>query len=313
MPLPPGGPFAAAGRERYRDYAGEPLNIIGNSVLCVAAVGAAVLAQTPDASALRDKLDAYLLDYQPKLSAVIATETNRQDVEWVDNSRAGRIEVTPGPRRTIESEIAFGSLPGGAGWLGFRRVRLVDRRPVANNGPTTDELLRNVELQEAARQLLEQGARHNLGAFRNTNLPNLPLELLHPRHRHRFSHTITGTARLNGTPVTVLVAIEHQSPSIIRGTNGTEVNSTVTAWIDGTGRLIQAEVRSYMPVANRPAAELSLIVKFQRHQALDLLVPIEMREVFWSDTHQRKGTAVAKYRDFRRFETAARILPSGRH
>jgi hypothetical protein len=44
----------------------------------------------------------------------------------------------------------------------------------------------------------KQGARHNRGSFRNTNLPNLPLELLHPLHRHRFSHTTAGTARLDG-------------------------------------------------------------------------------------------------------------------
>jgi hypothetical protein len=270
-----------------------------------AALSLTLLGSAPSVDQLRDKLDAYLRDYQPKLSAIIATELISQELEPI----IGRLSVVTGHRRVIQSEMSFGSLPGGFGWLGFRRVQLVDRRPVPNDGPSTDELLRTAEYGEVAQALLAQGARHNLGSFRNTNLPNLPLELLHPRHRQRFSHAVGGTERINGTPTTTLVALEHQEPSIIRATDGTNIRNMVTAWLDADGRLLQAEVRSQLAGVNRSSVELRLFVRFDMHKQLGLLVPIEMREVFWSDTDQRKGKAVARYRDFRRFETSARILP----
>jgi hypothetical protein len=39
------------------------------------------------------------------------------------------------------------------------------------------------------------------------------------------------------------------------------------------------------------------------------LVPVEMRETFWSDAENIRGTGGARYRGFRRFETGGRIVP----
>jgi hypothetical protein len=284
------------------------LGMSGVSQLIGGALSVGLLAGAPDVDQLRDQLDAYLLDYQPRLSGIIATESISQEVEPAV-AVLGRASVVSGARRTIRSEISFGTLPGDLDWLGFRRVQFVNGRPVPNDGPTTDDLLRKSEHRDAAQALLQQGARHNLGTFRNTNLPNLPLELLHPRHRRRFSHALGGTARINGTTTTILVALEHQTPSIIRGTDGANILNMVTAWVDASGRLLQAEARSHMAVAYGMPAELRLLVKFDLHKELGLLVPVEMREVFWSDADQRQGKAVARYRDFRRFETSVRIVP----
>ncbi len=54
---------------------------------------------------------------------------------------------------------------------------------------------------------------------------------------------------------------------------------------------------------------LVVLVKFKPHAGLGLLVPVEMREVFGSDANGKGGTGVARYRDFRRFETSGRIVP----
>jgi hypothetical protein len=50
-------------------------------------------------------------------------------------------------------------------------------------------------------------------------------------------------------------------------------------------------------------------VDFRHDRALDLLVPSEMHEWFTTDTPGLMGTGKAKYSDFRRFETSARIVP----
>ena len=283
----------------------------GTYRLIGAAIGIGVLSLVPEASDVRDKLDAYLLNYQDRLSAVVAIEVNSQQLEGPEPFSRGNRVFEPGPRRTIESEVSFGTLPGEGGWLGFRRVRRVDRRSIRDTATSIDELLRSSEHQDAAKKLLEQGARHNLGGFRNTNLPNLPLELLHPRHRHRFDHTVTGTTRIAGTQTTILVARERGVPAIIRTYDGIDLSSTVTAWVDDEGRLLQAEVRTRAFPLEQPQIEPVVLVKFRRNAELGLLVPVEMREVFGSDTNGKRGTGVARYRDFRRFETSARIVPPG--
>jgi hypothetical protein len=49
-------------------------------------------------------------------------------------------------------------------------------------------------------------------------------------------------------------------------------------------------------------------VEFAEHKNLGLLVPTEMRETF-PVVQPAKGTGVAKYSNFRRFQTSARIVP----
>jgi hypothetical protein len=75
--------------------------------------------QKEDPAPYRDRLDRYLLAYEPQLSTVVADELMTQrarERQWVVN------------HRRIESEVAFIALPGGAGWTGFRRVVEVNGR-----------------------------------------------------------------------------------------------------------------------------------------------------------------------------------------
>lgn len=80
------------------------------------AVAAGALVPAPDSGALRDKLDAYLLEYQPQLSLVVAVETITRQLEGKPVYRQGVQVLEAGPRQTLESEVSFGSLPGDAGW-----------------------------------------------------------------------------------------------------------------------------------------------------------------------------------------------------
>jgi hypothetical protein len=271
---------------------------------------ATLVAIQPDAgAAIRDRLDKYLLEYEPQLSTLVADERfSQRDAP----SRQAVVSGAPDSvHRTIVSEVAFISLPGNAGWLGFRRVMRVNNKDVKDKGTPLSTLLSDgiSDDYDQARLLLADSASTNLGLPRTTNLPNLPLEFLHPRNRHRLHHRVDGTEKIRGIGTTRMVFEEHSTPTIIQRPEGGDMQSLVTAWIEtATGRLIRAEVRTrdvrigVLPFDNR------IRVDFRADDKLGILVPYEMQEEFFAGRF-REGTGTARYSNYRQFKTAARIVP----
>jgi hypothetical protein len=269
----------------------------------VVALAVAILAQPPTADVLRARLAAYLADYQPRLSELIADELLVQE-----NKRGSRPTGGIGPReyRTIHSEVAFIALPGDAGWLGFRRVAKVAGKPVNDDAQSLTAALTSGATDDYARArvMLADSARFNLGTPRTTNLPNLPLELLHHRNAHRFSVRVDGPQHVRGKGTTRLVFVEMVSPTLIRSQSGGDMQSTVTAFVEPDGRLWRADVIT----VDRFRFEHVISVEFQQHRQLGLLVPVTMHEEFFAgDNRDAKGDAT--YRNYRRFQTSARIVP----
>lgn len=264
----------------------------------------AFAAQTLDAGVVRDRLDAYLLAYEPQLSALVADEEMTQRMVqgyW------GR-QVT---NRRIRSEVAFVALPGTAGWLGFRRVTRVNGKDVKDGGVPLGQLMAEgaSDDYDQARLLLIDSAAHNLGAPRTINLPNLPLELLHPRHRHRFAQEVFAQEKVRGTPTVVLRLDEFATPSIIQQGDGGDMQTVVWAWVEpASGRLLRAQVNARDARFGGPRFSAEVRVDFRDERALDLLVPSEMNEKFFADSGGT-GTSTAKYTKYRRFQTAGRIVP----
>ena len=257
-------------------------------------------------------LDAYLAHYEPALSALVARELMTQTIELPSReaSAPSRVPSLPAAeRRRLESEVSFMALPGNTAWLGIRLVRKVDGKAVPSAVQAIGALMQSDQPVALGNRILAEGARHNLGALRNTNLPNLPLELLHPRNRQRFSYAVDGHTTIAGARVTILAASETATPSIIRSPDGAELRTRVKAWLDDRGRVLRTEVRSRNPHSRGLQDEPVLRVEFRHHAKLDVVVPVEMREDFPTGTPGLMGLTVAKYSDFRRFETAARIVP----
>jgi hypothetical protein len=271
---------------------------------------AALAANAPELTAahLRSKLNAYLIEYEPKLSELIADELMVQENRRGDGLLGG---IGPPEYQTIRSEVAFIGLPGGAGWMGFRRVMKVG----SNDIPDDDEPLTAMLAAGArddyfkARKMLADSARLNLGSPRTTNLPNLPLEVLHPRHAHRFSVRTTGKARAAGRNTTKLVLVENSTPTIIHAYDGGDMRSIVAAYLDAeTGVLWRADVITRDPRDGRFAFDYVLSVEFQNNRALGIAVPSKMHEDFFAGIN-RKAFGDARYTNYRRFQTAARIIP----
>jgi hypothetical protein len=157
--------------------------------------------------------------------------------------------------------------------------------------------------------MLADSARFNLGSPRTTNLPNLPLEILHPRHTRRFSVRITGKERVGGRSTTKLVFVETSTPTIIRAYDGGDMRSIVAAFVDvKTGQLWRADVITRDPRDDKFAFDYVISVEFRNNKQFGLLLPSTMHEDFFAGVN-RRAWGDANYTNYRRFQTSARIIP----
>jgi hypothetical protein len=277
--------------------------------IVVAAFSAIAALQSPDPAAIAAKLHTYLLAYEPNLSELIADESMRQQTDHalsslIDN-RARRVQ------RNLTSEVAFIALPANAGWLGFRRVMMVGRDPVKDGTGSLKDVLSGGEKTDyaKAKEMLADSARFNLGEPRTINLPNLPLEMLHPRHAKRFSVRIAGKQRVRGHNTTLLVFVETFTPTIIKAADGGDMRSIVKAWVEtANGRLWRGEVITRDTRPGVAPFDNLVGVEFSEHGTLGLLVPTKMKEEFYGGPNGR-AWGEATYTNYRRFQTSARILP----
>lgn len=267
------------------------------------AIGLAAQPAGVDVDAVLEKLDDYLVTYESELGTLIADEDFRQEIPALPGN---------GPRpqqRRLESEVAFLRLPGDAEWYGFRRTTLVDRRPLADLHQSLANLLSigSTDTLAQAQLLVVQSSEHNLGLPRTINVPTLPLELLSGRYRHRFEVKFAGKEKLRGRSVNVIDLIE-LGPEPIIYNGGYPLQSRLRAWVDaGTGALWRAEV--VMRRQNDGPKPTKIRVEFALEPKLQVIVPVELREEFGVANMANLGTGVAKYSNYRRFQTSARIVP----
>lgn len=278
-------------------------------VVFAAALTAGLHAQDADPNTVRARLHAYLSAYEPQLSTLVAEEHLTQ---WPERSRKlmdggtfsfQRDEMR---RKALSSDVAFVSLPGNAGWLGYRDVRAVNTKAVGRSGPPLASLLNasSDDGRERAMALLLEGARHNLGAPRTINLPSLPLELLHLRNQARFVITGSGRERSGDCHAVRLDLEETVRPTLIQRPDGGNMPSRVSAWVDPeSGRLCRAEVRT------RDAQlgawfEAVVGVEFRMDAAVGVMVPSRMWEIFF-DPPRGRGEGEATYVNYRRIGTTS--------
>lgn len=291
----------------------------GVTVLAFVALAATGLASQSVSPAdvlarLRDYLDAYELE----LRSVIAEEHMRQwpmrEAGSVYLGNTGGTQRPDSSRvRELRSDVAFVSLPGNAGWLGYRDVRRIGERPVRRKGPSLEDLLKATsdDSRERAMLLLLESARHNLGAPRTINLPSLPLELLHRRNEARYVVETTSADTIGACHAVRLDLAEMTRPTIIQRPEGGDMPTRVSAWVEpDSGRLCKAEVQTRDARVGVPAFTAQVTVEFAHDPGLNLTVPVRLDEVFFIPQRSR-GIGEATYSNYRRFTTSGRLLPPG--
>lgn len=267
------------------------------AVVAAALLFAVMTQPASQVESLLQALSTYLDTYETELSTVVAEERLTQEI----NRRVTDIEQ----RRVLVSDVTFMRLPGDGPWYGYREVKRVDNRDLPRSGPGLVELLANPgrTSYEIAIEIANTSAKWNLGSHRTINMPAVPLELAHRRNRARFAYRLRGSETVHDVRVARVDFEERAIPALIRTLDGrSHLLTKGTLYLEpGSGRLWRADVEAKAP------AEWKFSVTFRRHDQLAMLVPDAAREEF--AVRRARGIGVARYSNFRRFTTSARILP----
>jgi len=289
----------------------------GPAVLCILGVVAAgslcadrIEAQSAQRFSLDDVLERagqYAIDYGQALTSVLADEHYTQRLVW----RRGGDELQT---RRLRSEIAFIRLADSTEWLTFRNVLAVDDAPIAQAAGRLGRLFQASprSLPEQARLIAGESARYNLGPFtREINLPTTALHFVHPAHRGNCRFDKEREELVSGEQTWVVGFKERDRGSLIRRGDGKNLPAEGRLWIVPTdGRIVKSElvVKDFVKDAGGSRAEI--YVTWRRDEALDLFVPVELRERYegpWTAMRAPKQSerydidGVASYSNYRRF------------
>ncbi len=215
--------------------------------------------------------------------------------EYVQNvtNRSGRAE-----HQVTTAELVMVRLQGAAGWVSFRDVLTVNKRPVGDREERLLKLLQSPEPNALtqARRIARESARFNLGRITRTmNVPDMALEYLQPRHGARIRFETLRNEMIDGRPVVVLRFTESAGPSIVRNMTGADLLARGRVWAEpDSGAIVRTELLVEDRVSNGTST-----VEFRIDPRLGIRVPIKMTERY-SMTGETID-AVARYSDFRRF------------
>jgi len=262
-------------------------------------------AQAPALDVVLDRLGAYLLDYETKVVELAAEERYKQ---WIKR-RSGYGGDTVS-RRELRSTYFLVRLPDGQAWYGFRDVTRVDGRDVSSQGRPMAQLLseRTATAYEEALAVMRENAKYNIGdVYRTINLPLQALDLLHPQYRTRFDFKAAGRERVGGQEAAIVAFQERSTPTtLVSDGFGGELLARGRVWIEPTSGAVLRTELSFNGSAARYLKESAIRVDYQRDPKLKVLLPSEMEETYGLEIEVLHG--VATYRNYRRFETAARMI-----
>jgi hypothetical protein len=266
--------------------------------VAVAAMSAA-LQRAPSLSDVFSRLDTYLQRYETTVATVVAEEHYTQVLEPA--SRPGQ------QTRTLRSDYALARAPGGQAWSGFRDAYEVDGQPVRDREDRLLALLSEGSAASAmqALRITRENARYNIGEeviTRTTNVPTVALDLIHPRHRSRFAFARNGEETVDGMVVWVLSYRERGGrPTIVRTPDGRNRRTNGRVWVEPkTGEVLRTELSWDEP------PQSVIVVEYGRDEGIGARVPLVMTEEYRSD--RGRVTATARYTNYRRFQTSARVV-----
>lgn len=201
----------------------------------------------------------------------------------------------PRRRRELKSDFLLVKPPGSDDWLQFRDVFEVDGMPVRDR----DQRLARLFLEQPkdaiarAEEVMRDGARFNLQDVGTLSVPLLAVAYLQPRYIDRFRFTVGPIDKGVGPGVRLVQFSEWARPTILRRfAANADLPARGRLWIEeGTGRVVKTELR---------AAEAEVVTTFDMDPALQIAVPVEMRDRYTYRSYEFTG--VATYGRFRRFD-----------
>ena len=200
-------------------------------------------------------------------------------------------------------------VPGSDEGLGFRDVLKMNGRDVTGRPGRLAQLFANPTTLslEIASKIAGESARFNIGPIKRTvNNPATVLEILDPRHHHRFRWSKAKEDRIGGTRAWVIRIAEQAKPTIVRSSAGVDEPVTGSLWVNpANGTLLRAAIRIAVSQRNNESLHLDLTFGFEPQ--LQMWVPMRLLEV-----HEVAGnflqTGEANYSGFKQFTVQSRIV-----
>jgi hypothetical protein len=248
----------------------------------------------------------YVADYQTQFATIIGEERYHQDFaqERSIDREVGTVTVTK-TSRSMRSEVSFAWFPDVPGWFGFRDVTDVDGKPVKDRDRRLARLFLEKPSGKLLKQALQESARYNIGTIRrNFNVPMVALQFLDPDLASRFRFEDLGAGPVGNHPAQVVRFQEIARPSIIL-VDESDAFAQGRHWIDPeSGRVLKTEL-----VVGDSNGEIRIATWYRPDERLGIWVPAKMIERY--DYPKRLYDFIqceARYSNFRRFETGARIV-----
>jgi hypothetical protein len=284
---------AAYCRRRRRASALRALPVV------IALIGTAAAAQPADTSvkAVLASADAYLLDYQKKLTFLLADESSTQQA--VTRSRVTEQRHTSG-------ELFVTFVPADRALVAVHDVARVDGVPVDGHEDIR-RLLARSSVAGVARQLVNRNARFNIGrVVRNFNEPTLGLLVLDAGRRSQLRFERKPIEPGGDASTVTLGFRETDSPTLVRY-EGMPVYATGEISIDvATGRIRRTFVDLTILGLH---AQLTTI--YSHDPNLDLWLPATFTERYEAGPNARDVVkCVSTYTNWRRFAATSSFRPA---
>jgi len=249
----------------------------------------------------------YVASFERTFAAVMWRERYQQEAHAKRqfNASGGRFQMLTG-RRVLESELLLLWLPADATWLAVRDVIAVDGVVLAETDRHVSRALGGAPVTVSQlKQLALENGRYNIGTIVHTfNEPTFALLLLDDQHRHRFAFRRGKRETVKGRRAVTYEFVERAHPTLIKDRDR-DVPSRGTLWIDeSSAQVLQTSLELAVQEKGLRGA---MTVRYDAHADFDVLVPVAMRESYTATTGE-EITTVATYSNFRRFETAGRII-----
>jgi hypothetical protein len=207
-------------------------------------------------------------------------------------------------QRTLHSEVLFRWLAEEDLWLSIRGVKDIDGVAVAANSMPWEAALADASPTERLRQLQTVALKYDIGpVLRTTSDSTLVLRFLLPVNQSRFRFRDDGRERIDRQVFQRLTFVEERRPTLVQ-VDDEDSSASGTIWLrprDGS------VVRTRVDLKSARNLKVHLEVEFREDTRLAAWVPSRMEERYETPSGQFV-VCVTTYTDFRRFETAGRIV-----
>ena len=272
---------------------------------CVGAAG-----QEPALETVLDRAARYVTEYQKGLAAIVSEEHYRQQV--MTTSRGGR---TARQYRELKSDVLLVKPGDDDGWMQFRDVFEVDQKPVRDRDQRLYRLFveGKKDRAEQAKTIQDESARYNIGPLTRTiNIPIMGMLFLSAESQRISEYKRGQSADVKAlktlaepADIWVIEFKETGAGTIVRGQGGRDIPSYGRVWLDSrTGRILRTEQKT---IDTFVRADVN--VTYRKDPAIELLVPAEMREIYFLVQLNTNINGRATYSKFRQFTVTTTEKP----